>query len=445
MASQDYNRHPLPALPPNGNPQQQYSYGQPSLPQPSPAAQPYQQRSYQQQASYAQDPQYESRRQQPQQQYPERNRPRSRGFSFRSDKSQKTEKSRGSAIYKSTSTEETHEEKESKRLHSKADPTLAMQEAEPSAVAAQSGKNFTENPPLSAIQHKDPNGNPIADPDRSNPTRSRWERPLDTIRSFEAAIDGSYRRQSIYRSDTESVVNFNRRNSYYGSELARPRRNHGGTSHRSVAGNNGPRFPQDSYYGSRPPSAMLDSRGHPRDGYFEGYENNGYNGGPSNGYNGGRNRYPSRMNSEPYVNTHPAMNKNVYPMPGGNQRSYETVASGSGGSGSMGEPAGYQTDPTSSENSSLNRRSPPKRQEPMNDYGISFGAPAAGYQPPTFAAPASQPRTMPDDSLNRPPPPPQKDSRGGSLLRKGSRAEVLAADAGEKRKSWFSRRFSKTS
>lgn len=39
-----------------------------------------------------------------------------------------------------------------------------------------------------------------ADPDRSNPTRSRWERPLDTIRSFEAAIDGGYNnRRSIIR------------------------------------------------------------------------------------------------------------------------------------------------------------------------------------------------------------------------------------------------------
>lgn len=32
----------------------------------------------------------------------------------------------------------------------------------------------------------------LADPDRSNPTRPRSERPLDTIRSFEAAIRGTY-------------------------------------------------------------------------------------------------------------------------------------------------------------------------------------------------------------------------------------------------------------
>lgn len=32
----------------------------------------------------------------------------------------------------------------------------------------------------------------LADPDWSNPTRPRFERPLDTIRSFEAAIYGTY-------------------------------------------------------------------------------------------------------------------------------------------------------------------------------------------------------------------------------------------------------------
>jgi hypothetical protein len=75
---------------------------------------------------------------------------------------------------------------------------------------------------LRAIQHRDAQGNPIgsfiiilpssnlhtdaiyttADPDRSNPTRSRWERPLDTIRSFEAAIDGNYRKSYIRTGQT---------------------------------------------------------------------------------------------------------------------------------------------------------------------------------------------------------------------------------------------------
>ena len=72
---------------------------------------------------------------------------------------------------------------------------------------------------LRDIQHKDQFGNPIsmfvwllicpllgatfadrvvAEPDLSNPTRPRFERPLDTIRSFEAAIYGSHSRPLSY-------------------------------------------------------------------------------------------------------------------------------------------------------------------------------------------------------------------------------------------------------
>ncbi len=45
----------------------------------------------------------------------------------------------------------------------------------------------------------------IADPDRSNPTRPRLERPLDTIRSFEAAVDGSYSRRASYKAGTNDI------------------------------------------------------------------------------------------------------------------------------------------------------------------------------------------------------------------------------------------------
>lgn len=76
-----------------------------------------------------------------------------------------------------------------------------------------------------------------ADPDRSNPTRPRWERPLDTIRSFEAAIDGVYTRKNssagmpipsmqypvihwltqMAQTGTEgSTMGMNRRSSYMG-------------------------------------------------------------------------------------------------------------------------------------------------------------------------------------------------------------------------------------
>jgi hypothetical protein len=37
----------------------------------------------------------------------------------------------------------------------------------------------------------------LADPDQSNPTRNRLERPLDTIRSFDAAIDAHRKQQRM--------------------------------------------------------------------------------------------------------------------------------------------------------------------------------------------------------------------------------------------------------
>jgi Uncharacterised protein (DUF2406) len=42
----------------------------------------------------------------------------------------------------------------------------------------------------------------IADPDLSNPTRHRLERPLDTIRAFQAAIDGSYNNRRLSYAQT---------------------------------------------------------------------------------------------------------------------------------------------------------------------------------------------------------------------------------------------------
>ncbi|ORY66197.1 uncharacterized protein BCR38DRAFT_174559 [Pseudomassariella vexata] len=380
MASPNYDHHALPAPLQQGQQQQDYSssplasqsqYSPPRRDtQPSPQPHQY-------------HPQYEP--QTKKQPSPRTNsRPKSRAFSFRSDKSQKAEKSAPtSGSYKITSADlhETSAEKAKKRLHSKADPTMAMNEAEPSAVA-QSAANFDEHAPLRSIQHRDRNGNLIVEPDRSNPTRSRWERPLDTIRSFEAAIDGGYNRKSVYNAETDSVANWDRRSSYYG--------------------NNGPRFPQNSYYGDRPNSTfrpdsqIYDSRGSmmmggaARDSYLDEYNNDGAYPNTGNGFR--NNRLPPRNQSEPQLNAR-VPDKRVYPMPN-NHRSYETVASGTG-SGSYGEPMGYQTDPTSSENSSLNRQSPARRQEPMNDYGISFGQSTAAYQPPTFAVPASQPRTMP--------------------------------------------------
>uniref|UniRef100_A0A093VBX3 Uncharacterized protein C19C7.04c n=1 Tax=Talaromyces marneffei PM1 TaxID=1077442 RepID=A0A093VBX3_TALMA len=133
---------------------------------------------------------------------------RSRGISF-GGKSEKSHRSSGS-IGGKISLQETPEEKAKRVLHTKADPTLAMNEAQPAMVATLEKSNLGS---LRSIQHKDQYGNVITDPDLSNPTRPRFERPLDTIRSFEAAIDGSYHsRRMSYATDASQ----SRPASYYG-------------------------------------------------------------------------------------------------------------------------------------------------------------------------------------------------------------------------------------
>ncbi|KAI2464479.1 hypothetical protein F4781DRAFT_436389 [Annulohypoxylon bovei var. microspora] len=399
MASTSYNPHPLPAPPQQG---QHYNE---SYQPPVPPHQTYLQQQRQQRQQQAPQSQV------PESQKPERVRPKSRAFSFRSDKSQKS----ANNSHHKVDLHETSKEKEANRLHGKTDPTFALTESEP-AMDAQS-KGGIGQAPLRSFQHKDVFGNPITDPDRSNPTRSRLERPLDTIRAFEVAIDGGYNRNSILRSDSESVANWSRRGSYYGN-------------------NNQPRFPQESYYGGRsnsafrPESMMMDTRqpamNGPRESYYEGVD-----GGPPSRNNAApRIRY-SRMQSDPSANGRGVPDRNVYPMPN-NHRSNETVASGSG-SGSLGEPTGYQTDPTSSDNSSIDRRSPPKRQEPVNDYGISFGQ-------------ATQTPSLGLGAAGGPPSVPRKEI--GTLLRKPSKAAVSNGYSEqrpqvEKRKSWF-KRFSKS-
>lgn len=117
--------------------------------------------------------------------------------------------------------------------------------------------------------------------------------------------------------------------------------------------------------------------------------------------------------------------QHVYPLPN-KDRSYETVTSAAG-SGHT-DPAGYQTDPTSSDNSSIRRASPAKRQEPMNDYGIGFS-----HQQSNLAFQQPHPLPPPPVAGHEPAPPPVP--RKGSVLKR--------QPTEEKRKSWFSRRFSK--
>ncbi|KAF4631526.1 hypothetical protein G7Y89_g6609 [Cudoniella acicularis] len=349
-------------------------------------------------------------------------------FSFRSNHSHKSSGSGKIDLH------ETHTEKEARRLTTKADPSMAITEAEPSAVASGVKSSLAS---IRAIQHRDAQGNPIADPDRSNPTRSRWERPLDTIRSFEAAIDGNYSRKSYMRTaESDSASNYNRRSSYYGGTQVtqddRSRNNH------------------NSYYGRsqsyRPDSTYTDARynGMNRESYYNG----GDNAGPSNGYYPNRARYP-RTASEPHLNN----GQGVYPVPG-NQQSYETVTTASG-SGSSADPVGYSTDP-SSENSSVDRITALPSKEPVEIYGFNGFGNAPQFVPPGIALNEQivangqnggqrQGNGYPNQG---PPPPPRKNGRVpvrfGETSGNAAPQPAQRPPAAEKRKSWFSKRFSKS-
>lgn len=193
-----------------------------------------------------------------------------------------------------------------------------------------------------------------------------------------------------------------KRSSYYGGSMApsSSRRPTMTAYTRRPDGNSG-RFAQDSYYGSRPPSIMYANRanGSQQDirsggtGQRDGYDQqSGYGGqGPPPQNN---RRAWSRMASEPqYGSASRQPSSQDYPIPPLNHRSYETVASAAA-SGSSGEPAGYQTDPTSSDNSSIDRvHAIPRRQpEPMNDYGIGFSQSPAS-PPPAFSINVQPPTT----------------------------------------------------
>jgi hypothetical protein len=272
-----------------------------------------------------------------------------------------------------------------------------------------------------------------AEPDLSNPTRSRWERPLDTIRSFEAAIDGEYRRRaSQMRSDQTDVMSTyggaSRRSSYYGG------------------GPDATRHSSNSYYGNQHHGGRA-----PRDSYDNGYGQGGPVGGPP------RVRYGNRMQSDPgwgsQGGSRMSQGQNVYgqPPPNGYQQSRDTVhTNGSNGSNSDGA---YGTDP--SDNSSFERSMPVR--PPHADMGEQYGA--NGYGGP-IREEQQQPGYFPSQQqqYGAPPPPPHaaKPAQPKPAPIKLGGGEGGAAPAGrpgvlrkessggeDKRRSWFKRRFSK--
>ncbi|KAL8671995.1 MAG: hypothetical protein Q9168_003531 [Polycauliona sp. 1 TL-2023] len=318
---------------------------------------------------------------------------------------------------------ETPKEKASHHITSKADPSKAINEAQPDAQAQ--GQSTLEN--IRLIQHRDRHGNLITDPDRSNPTRPRLERPLDTIRAFEAAIDGSYERGSPSRADASDGAN--------------------GQSRRTSA-----------YLGPRPQQRFApDTLGHrmsmarPDSSYLD-----------SNGANpnqpGGSRRLNNRANSDPVL--FGTNNHGVYPTHGYHQ-SHDTVASASGNESHNTDPWGNSTDP-SSENSSIDRIQHGPKPDPAETYGSNgFGGGRIleeqgmndrAYDETTdYGHPQKLGNGFPVHSRNAvpPQPPPHVSTKpnmprvpiklGGSPMEERSPSNNT-----EKRKSWLKRRFSRT-
>ncbi|RAR13005.1 snf2 family helicase atpase [Stemphylium lycopersici] len=352
---------------------------------------------------------------------PTQQQPRQRGLSFHSNKSREPP-----ATPKSPKSPSKHERKHSDHYdpNSKANPNAAMVEQQPMAAAL-------EKPTLQSLrsfQHTDASGNPIADPDFSNPTRSRWERPLDTIRSFEAAIDGEYRRraQSMRADQTDIMSSYgSRRSSYYG-------------------GGGGGYNDQNRYSTT---SGYFPQRQSGRDSYADGYGN----GGPVGGGPPPRMRYGNRMQSDPGWNNRQSM-QGVYPM-NGYQQSRDTVnTNGSSGSHSDGP---YSNDP-SSENSSIERGVPV--QPPQQDFGSHYGFNGSGRGPimEEYAQGPGQysqgpPPPPPHNNGMAPPPPkhatpaaPIKLGGGDASGAEPQRPKMLSknsSNGGEKRKSWFKKRY----
>lgn len=293
--------------------------------------------------------------------------------------------------------------------------------------------------PLRSVQHRDVYGNVIsmyhssntsnylkifnadhrpADPDLSNPTRPRLERPLDTIRSFEKAIDNGYKRRSSYmRSESDSNIQqpYDRRQSGYGKSPHS--RTHSSLANRLAigydAGPNQNRYANGNgggYYGGQRAESMVGG--------------------------GGPRRHPNaRMGSESMM-----YGQRQYPQHA-HQQSQDT------GSDSTG-PWANSTDP-SSENSSIDRIAPPAKPYgengyPNNAYGQNgFGPGQHGFQGAIPEEGGSYPMRGGAPPVQAPERRPIPLGNSGDAPMPGGSLPSTKRPEAEKRKSWLSRRFSK--
>jgi hypothetical protein len=197
-------------------------------------------------------------------------------------------------------------------------------------------------------------------------------------------------------------------------------------------------------------SGYVPNRQSVRDSY-DGYGQGGPVGGPSQ-----RTRYGNRMQSDPGWNNRQSSH-GVYPM-NGHQQSRDTVNT-NGSNGSHSDGPYYSNDP-SSENSSIERAGPvkPPQQDMGEQHGFNGfsrgpimeeyaqGPPNGGYYngPPP---PAHSGMPLPPPKYVTPPAPIKLNSSGApppEMARPNTLSKQNSTTGnGDKRKSWFKRRFSK--
>ncbi|CAK4031973.1 Hypothetical predicted protein [Lecanosticta acicola] len=339
----------------------------------------------------------------------------SRSFSIQSDKSGGSQK-----------TKEDQRRDDFWKNGSKSNPNAALSEAQPGVNAVYEESTLTS---LRGLQHRDAHGNAITDPDLSNPTRPRMERPLDTIRSFEKAIDNGYKRRSSfvraesYGGPQDSQYAGSRRNSGYG-EFALP----SNSRHRrpSLANRMAPGFDGQNRWSTAQPNGG---------GYYGGQRPDSFAPGPPRRF-----APPPRNQSDPMMYGHQPR-----PYPHGHQASQDTMHTGvTNGSDSTG-PWANSTDP-SSENSSVERG--PSAMKPYPDHPVNNGhGPPNGYGPGGYGQ-GSVDGPIPEDGAytGGAVQPPQPTRRPIPLGNSGDPITELPSSKRpepEKRKSWLARRFSK--
>jgi hypothetical protein len=315
--------------------------------------------------------------------------------------------------------------KDKRRLNNtKSDPSKALNEATP-AEQAQEESTVDD---IRLVRYKDTEGNIISDPDRSNPTRARLERPLDTIRSFAAAAEGTSSRRSSYTDRPGSQIGFNgdmnRRSSYYSNNGFSPQRQRptpGAGYYRNSSYGFGPQTVEEAPGAAQMYARNTRQMSHP---HF-GQQHNGNPIGPPNGL-GGQIPNDSPMSAHSY------------------QQSYETMTSGS-------EDYGKSTGP-SSQNSSYDRlhqlRKPddyPADNPYANDMMVNNGSTNR-----SFPSPYGVENHYGQDMTSGPAPPvqyPVNNPRKPIKL-DSSPSDVpfntnTVTSPSTKKKSWLGRRFSR--